>query len=462
MRQPVFFKDMAQQNLLKGFYKTLFSIAIPIILQNLLQTFVNMLDTIMIGRLGSVPIAAVGLGNQIFFMLNMVVFGVSSGCSIFISQFWGAADFKGIRKAFGFMLSFCFLVALLFLAGGTLIPEKLLALYTEDVAVIKEGCRYLRVVSFCYPLLAVSFSCQMAFRSTEHVILPMVTTAFSFVLNIVGNIVFIFGFEPLGIPAFGVAGAAIATVIARFVEMLITVAVGILKKFEAVGSLSELLGFDRAFIVKLLKVGTPVLLSETLWGLGITTQNSIFAHSGTDSFAAFSIMNTVNQLTWVLFIGMGSAAAIILGKKIGANDNDGAVAYAHRFCWFFPLMGGIVGLLLYPLSRLLPLAFNVEPHIIAITQAMLIVLMCTYPSRAFNMLIIIGICRSGGDTIFASVIDNGWMWLIAIPLGCLAAFVWNLSPWTILACLEVEQFLKTVCGILRVRSGKWLHNIVRN
>ena len=450
---------MPKKQLLNGFYKTLFSIAIPIILQNLLQTFVNMMDTIMVGRLGSVPIAAVGLGNQIFFMLNMVVFGVSSGCSIFIAQFWGAKNLSGIRKTFGFMLIVCFFVSLVFLAGGTLIPEKLLSFYTKDEAVLREGIRYLRLVSFCYPMLAISFSCQMAFRSTEHVLLPMVTTAISFVMNVSLNAIFIFGFSPLGIPAMGVLGAALATVISRAVEMIITVGVGIARKFEAMGKIRELLGFNLAFIKKLAFVGIPVLLSETLWGFGITTQNSIFAHAGTDSFAAFSIMNTVSQLTWVFFIGMGSASSVILGKKIGAGDEDGARAYTHRFCTFFPLMGVIIGLLLFPISRLLPFIFNVEPHIIAITQSMLFVLMAMYPFRAFNMLIIVGVCRSGGDTVFASIIDNGWMWLLAIPLGCLATFVWHQPAWLILICLESEQVLKTVCGLWRVKSGKWLHNI---
>ncbi|MBQ8013963.1 MAG: MATE family efflux transporter [Treponema sp.] len=450
---------MPKKQLLNGFYKTLFSIAIPIILQNLLQTFVNMMDTIMVGRLGSVPIAAVGLGNQIFFMLNMVVFGVSSGCSIFIAQFWGAKNLSGIRKTFGFMLIVCFFVSLVFLAGGTLIPEKLLSFYTKDEAVLREGIRYLRLVAFCYPMLAISFSCQMAFRSTEHVLLPMVTTAISFVMNVSLNAIFIFGFSPLGIPAMGVLGAALATVISRAVEMIITVGVGIARKFEAMGKIRELLGFNLAFIKKLAFVGIPVLLSETLWGFGITTQNSIFAHAGTDSFAAFSIMNTVSQLTWVFFIGMGSASSVILGKKIGAGDEDGARAYTHRFCTFFPLMGVIIGLLLFPISRLLPFIFNVEPHIIAITQSMLFVLMAMYPFRAFNMLIIVGVCRSGGDTVFASIIDNGWMWLLAIPLGCLATFVWHQPAWLILICLESEQVLKTVCGLWRVKSGKWLHNI---
>ncbi len=447
------------QNPLHSFYKILFSIAIPIILQNLLQTFINMLDTVMCGRLGPVEIAAVGLGNQIFFMLNMVVFGISSGCSIFVAQFWGQQDLKGIRKTFGIMLILCLFMAFMFALGGIFLPENLIGLYTNDGAVIKTAASYLKIVAWSYPLMAFSLACQMAYRSTEHVVLPMATTAISFVLNAGGNMLFIFGFEPLGIPKMGVAGAALATLISRIVEFFITLFYGRAKHFEAWGTLREMTVFSRPFILKLIKVGLPVLFSETLWGLGITTQNSIFAHTGTDSFAAFSITNTVSQLTWVVFIGMGNAAAIILGKKIGAGDKSGALAFTHRFCWFFPLLGLGIGLFLIPLSCLLPSIFNVDASIIKIAQQMLFVLVFMYPSRAFNMLLIVGICRSGGDTIFASLIDNGWMWIFALPLGYAASFIWGLSAWQILLCLETEQILKTVCGIWRIKSGKWLHKV---
>ncbi len=452
--------SLAKKNQLNGFYKILFSIAIPIILQNLLQTFINMMDTVMVGRIGSVEIAAVGLGNQIFFILNMVVFGVSSGCSIFIAQYWGQQDLKGIRKTFGIMLITCLGVALLFTAGGVFFPRSLISLYTTDTAVIDKACDYLRIVALSYPLMAVSFACQAAFRSTEHVILPMVTTAISFVLNVTGNAVFIFGVESLGIPRMGVAGAAVATFISRAVEFIITISIGNIKKFEAFGSPRELLAFNnKTFLLRLLKVGLPVIFSETMWGLGISTQNSIFAHTGTDSFAAFSITNTVSQLTWVIFIGMGNAAAIILGKKIGSGDKTGAVAYTNRYCWFFPLMGLVIGLFLIPLSFMVPYIFNVDSEIVHIVKTMLFAIAFLYPFRAFNMLLIVGICRSGGDTIFASLIDNGWMWCLAIPLGYFASFKLGLAPWQILLCLETEQLLKTICGFFRVRSGKWLHNV---
>ena len=442
-----------------GFYKSLFTIAIPIILQNLLQTFTNMMDTVMVGQLGETAITSVGLGNQIFFLLNMALFGISSGGAIFISQFWGARNFLGIRKTLTCMMVPAFIVSVLFMAGGLFFPEKILGFYSDDIEVVKLGSSYLRIACLTYPLMAVSFPLQMSYRSTEHVILPMITTMISFVLNILANFILIFGFEPLSIPAFGAPGAAIGTVIARFVELCVTLSVGKLRKFEVFGTIKEHTAVTFEFIKKFFIVVIPVVLSESLWGCGISFQNWIFSHTGTGQYSAFNIMNTVNQLTWVFFIGIGNAAAIILGKKIGAGLEKTAVAFAHRFCWFFPLLGLGIGFILFSLSKLLPFIFKVDPSIISITQSLLMVLMCLYPFRAFNMLIIIGICRSGGDTIFSFIIDNGFMWFVALPLGYVAAFYWGASPWLILLCLEVEQLLKTAAGILRVISGKWLHNV---
>ncbi len=441
----------------KGFYKILFTIAVPIILQNLMQTFVNMLDTVMVGQLGATEIAAVGLGNQIFFMLNMVLFGICSGGSIFIAQYWGSRNIAGIRKSLGIMLCGAVTTSLVFFAGGVFVPDVLISLYTNDIEVIQIAADYLRIVVFSYPMMAVSFALQMSFRSTEHVKLPMVSTIISFGLNGLFNWLLIFGIGP--VPAFGVIGAALATLISRLVELFITVLWSYSSKYESCGTMKEYLSFDKKFIARFIKISIPVIISESCWGLGITVQNSIYAHTGTDAFAAFSITNTISQLTWVFFIGMGNASSIIMGKKIGAGDIEGTKAYAFRYSWFLPLLGLAGSCLLFPLSCLLPLLFNVDRSIIAIAKSMLYILMVTYPFRAFNMLLIVGILRCGGDTIYSSIIDNGWMWLVALPLGAVAAFVWNLPPFAIMLCLEIEQLLKTLSGIPRVVSGKWLHNV---
>lgn len=450
---------------LPGFYSLIFSLSIPIILQNLMQTFINMLDTIMVGRLGAVEIASVGLGNQIYFMMIMVIFGITSGGAIFISQFWGQNNIKGIRHTTGIMNLLALCVSVLFMVTALFWPEFLLSLYSKDSAVIEQGAHYLRIVALSYPLNAVSFSFQMSFRSTEHVYLPMACTGVSLVLNALLNFVLIFGIQAhfgsfeVAVPALGTLGAALATLISRLVEFFIVIFYSYSHKFECCGSIKEMLSFDFLFVKKIFKVAIPVIISETLWGLGITFQNGIYARTGTDVIAAFNIMNTVSQLTWVFFIGMGNASAIILGKKIGSGQTDEAHAYAARFCWFMPLSGAVIALLLFPISFLLPHIFNVDNSIILIARSMMYVLICVYPLRAFNMLLIVGICRAGGDTLFGMIDDNGCMWLISIPLGFAAAFFWKFSPWLIMLCLESEQLVKASFGLWRIKTGKWLHNL---
>lgn len=200
-------------------FKSLFVIALPIILQNLMQSTVNMLDTLMVGQLGSVEIAAVGLGNQIYMLLNMVLFGISSGGAIFIAQFWGKKENSGIWKMEGVMFSFSMVIALIFTFASVFFPKFLIGLYSKDFHVIEIGARYLRIVAFSFPFFAMSFAFSMALRSTEHVKLPMVATMISLVLNAILNYLLIFGIGFF--PSLGIVGAAIATCISRIVECFI-------------------------------------------------------------------------------------------------------------------------------------------------------------------------------------------------------------------------------------------------
>ena len=441
---------------IEGFYKRLASIAFPIMLQNLLQTFINMLDTIMVGRLGSTEIAAVGLGNQVFFVLNMILFGISSGGSVFIAQFWGKKDIDGIKRSLGIMLFLSLIASAIFTVGAIIMPATIIGWYSPDPRVVELGAQYLRIVGFSYIMTAISFAFTLAFRSTEHVHLPMFTTGASLATNAVFNYLFIFVF------GWGVQGAAVATVISRAVEMIFTLSWSYSHHFEACGSLKTYFSFDRGFVAKFLKVALPVMINETFWGLGITVQNSIFAHAGTDAITAFNITGTISQLTWVFFIGLGNGMGVIIGKFIGAGDTDKARAYARRSVWFMPAMGAAIGIFLWPLSKTLPFFFKVEPSIISSATQMLLVLMCLYPICAFNMNWIVGVCRAGGDTIFAALCEIGCLWIVSIPLGATAAFEWKLPAVLIYVCLQSEQVVKVFLGMYRVLSGKWLHDVTKN
>jgi putative MATE family efflux protein len=442
----------------RQFYKNLFTIAVPITLQNLINSFVNMVDTVMIGRLGTVEIAAVGLGNQVFFLFNMILFGICSGGAIFTAQFWGKQDIQGIRKNTGLCLLFSMAAALVFTLGALLFPRTILGIYSRDPEVIAAGARYLGTLAPSFIPFGVSFVFIITLRSIEKVRLAMMTTVIALSINVVLNYLFIFGAGPL--PAMGVTGAAAATVIARIAEMTILIAFSYGKKYPLAGNIREFTGFNAAFAQRFLRITAPVILNELMWSLGVTVQNIIFARTNTNAIAAFNITNTVSQLTWVIFIGLGNGVAVLIGKKIGEGDEQGARDYARYVTRFAPLLAAAAALILFPSSLLLPLIFNVNARVLSIAFSMFIVLCCSYPLRAFNMTIIVGVCRAGGDTIFCTLVEIIFMWAIALPLGAAASFIFHAPEWLIYICLCGDELFKMIFGYWRHKTGKWLHNVI--
>jgi putative MATE family efflux protein len=451
MRSITLFND-------KQFYKSLFTIAIPIMLQNLVNSFVNMVDTVMIGRLGTVEIAAVGLGNQFFFTFNMILFGICSGSAIFTAQFWGKRDMPGIRVNTGFTLILNLLLSLIFTLGALLFPGEILRIYSRDPAVIALGAAYIKTLAPAFIPFGVSFVFVQTLRSTEKVRLAMVSTLIALSINVGLNYLFIFGFGP--IPALGVVGAAIATVIARFTETGILVGVSYARRYPPAGTFRELTAFKGPCIARFFTIVTPVVLNELIWSLGVMFQNIIIARTHTDAIAAFNITNTFSQLTWVVFIGLGNGVAVLIGKKIGQGDERTARDYAARITRFAPILAGGAALVILALSRLLPFVFRVNQNVLSLIDVMFLILAVVYPFRAFNMAMIIGVCRSGGDTRFCILYDVLFMWAVSIPLAAAASFIFHAPVWAAYLCICVEDPIKMSFGLWRLKTGKWLHNVV--
>ncbi len=435
----------------------LFRIAIPIALQNLVASSVNMLDTIMVGRLGAVELAAVGLGNQVFFLLLLLLFGIGSGSGVFTAQYWGARDQAGIRRTTGLALALGLSASLVFTAASLAAPRAILGLYSRDPAVLDAGASYLRIVAWSYPALAASFMFSMALRGVERVRLPLAATIISLSANAFLNWVLIFG--TLGFPALGVRGAAIATIVSRWLEAGIVLAVTYTKKHPPAGSLRELTDWTRPYVSRFAGIVLPVVFNEVAWSLGITFYNGIFARISTEAIAAFNIQSTISQLSMVLFMGTANASAVMLGKRIGEGNREGAYDWAGRFAALGPVLGAAIGILLLPTVRALPLLFRLEPEVLRQAGAMVYCLAAVFPIKVFNLHIVVGVCRSGGDTKFAAFFDIFGVWIVGVPLAALGAFAWHLEPWIVFLLLGMDEAAKFGLGLWRLRSRKWLRNV---
>jgi len=419
----------------------------------------------MVGQLGSIDIAAVGLGNQIFFVMNIMMFGIVSGGSIFIAQYWGKKDLSGVHGTIGITLAASFIISLIFFFAATFAPAFCIRIYSKDQEVIARGASYLKAVAPSYLFTGIGFAIGHAARSTERVKLPMFATGISVIANGILNYLLIFGlhFRNLQIlPSLGIIGAAIATNIARIIELLILLIVPYAKHYEIAVAPAKYFHHQAGFLPRYIKIAIPVLINESLWGFGTSMQSAIFGHSGTDVIAAANITSTISNLIWTFFIGCGNAAAIMIGKKIGEQKHEEAQTLAEKLTAFMVSSAACLSLLLIPLAFTLKYFFKVEPEVLHMAQVFLFITVILFPLWSINMITVVGICRSGGDTIYALIMDVGFMWLISLPLGFCAVQFWHLPFWAVFLCVHSEDIFKSTMGILRLKSGKWLHDVTQD
>ena len=442
----------------KTFYKVLIGIALPITIQNLISTSLNMVDTVMIGRLGEKQIAAVGLANQLFFLFILIAFGTNSGASIFIAQYWGKKDTLQIRKVLGLSLLVGGTISLFFAAGAFFIPEFILRIFTEDGQVVLLGSQYLRIVSFSYLMTTVSFAYGFASRSVGQAKLPMYVSAASLLCNTLLNYLLIFG--KFGFPMMGIRGAAIATVISRFLEMFLLLFIIYKKGDTLAAKFHEMLDFSKPFVLKFFRTTLPVILNEGFWSLGMVIYSIAYARIGTGAIAAVQISNTIQNVFMVLNMGLANASAVMLGNELGANKIDKAISYGYTFLILGPVMGIVFGAILYLTSPLILSIFKISESVYNDAFKIIIVMSIFMFVKIYNAIVIVGIFRSGGDTKFALVLELGSVWCIGVPLAFLGAFLWKLPVYWVVVLVSLEEVVKAVIGLPRVISKKWARNMV--
>ncbi|MCB2288273.1 MATE family efflux transporter [Clostridium sp. CS001] len=442
----------------KRFYKSILTIALPIALQNLISNSLNMVDTMMIGKLGVTEIAAVGLANQYFFFFALILFGINSGAGIFIAQFWGQKDVLNIRRMLGLALITGISVALIFTIGGFFIPERILRLFLKNPDVIKLGSDYLRIVCLSYILNTISFGYAFACRSIGKARIPMYVSIVALLSNTLLNYLLIFG--NFGFPQMGVKGAAIATLIARVIEIILILGIIYNEKGVLAAKISELTDLSANFIKRYFKTATPVILNEGFWALGMVMYSVAYASIGKNELASAQIANTIQGIFLVVSMGLANATAIMIGNKIGAKEEKLGITYAKRFCIIGPVAGIIMGMGLFLASPLILSIFKLPMNAYKDTRGILIVMSIYMAIKVFNTTMIVGILRSGGDTKFALFLEVGAVWLVGVPLAFLGAIVWKLPIYYVVAIVSLEEVVKMAIGVPRIVSKKWMKNVI--
>jgi putative MATE family efflux protein len=443
----------------REYYPQLYKIAIPIALQSFIMSSLNMVGVVMIGQLGAVPVAAVGLANQIFFLLTLMLFGIYTGSAMFTAQLWGIKDVANIRKVLGLALTMGIGTGTLFLIIAEVFPAGVLSIYSQDPDVIAMGSLYLRILGLSFIPYAISFCYAIVLRSTGDVQTPLIVTLTALSLNTLLSYALIFG--KLGLPPMGVAGAGIAVVVSRIVELVLILLLTYRKDSPSAAKLRELFSYDLDFARRVLKPVLPVVINEMLWSLGITAYSVVYARISTDSIAAMNIVASIDQMALVLFNGIGNACAILVGNRIGAGEEDQAFRYAARTEALGMLGGLAIGALVLVSSDMILSLYKVPPQVIEYAHNALVILGVLLWLRASNMIMFIGIFRSGGDTRFALILDGLIIWVVGVPLAFLGAFVFHLPVYWVYLLVMSEEITKWSLGAYRFFSRKWIHNLAK-
>ena len=442
----------------RTFLRELLTIAIPISFQQLIYASLNMIDVFMVGQLGETAIAAVGLSNQVFFVLILILFGATSGMAIFTAQFWGKHEIEPIRKVLGMSLITAACVALIFTLVATLMPEAVLGFYTDDTEVIDLGSSYLRIVGFTYIAVAIATAYIAVLRSIQLIRLTIIATVSALTFKTILGYGLIFGIG--GLPELGVRGAAIGTASGWTLELVLLLILIYTQKTPLAANPLTLFSFDKAFFGRVLKTVWPAVANELFWSFGITTYYAIYAHIGTDSIAAVNINATIEELGFVVFMGLANGCAVMVGNRIGARKKDEAYEIVRRVIIIGVTFAVIVGVIIFFLRDVVVGRYDLSPSGAKNVRMLMLMMACTLWIRMFNFSTFVGALRAGGDTRFALIMEICSIWLIGVPAAYIAAFVFHLPVYYVYLAVSIEEIAKAFVSGWRFKSKKWIHDLV--
>lgn len=452
----------------KAFYRYLIFLAFPMIVQNGITSFVSFLDNIMVGQIGTEPMSGVAIVNQLFFVFNICIFGGVSGAGIFSAQFFGKGDYEGQKYTFRFKLYACLLITAIACVLFHFLDEPLISLYLNDGGsvgntrlALSYGKEYLAIMIFGLLPFAVSQTYVSTIRETGQTFVPMVSGIVAVITNLVLDYVLIFG--AFGAPELGVAGAAIATVIARYTECLIVVVwahrhlyknpylIGVYKGLRIPGSI----------LADIFRKGLPLMFNEMLWAVGMAVIVQCYAVRGLEVVAAQNISSTISNLFNIVYLQLGNCISIVVGQKLGAGQLEEAKDADNKIIFFDVACCACISVIMILLGGLFPEIYKTEPGIKALAKNFIIISAMAMPLCAFSHCSYFTL-RSGGKTIVTFLFDSVYTWVVMIPYAFVLSRFTTLSITMVFFLVSFTEIIKVIIGFFMIKSNVWLQNIVNS
>ena len=448
----------------KVFWKSAIRLAVPVALQNMLISSYSLADTLLVSNLGTASLSSVGMIGQWTFLMNMILVGFCSATSVFAAQFWGIKDTKRIKHICGISLIFALAVSVLFTVVSIAFPHMVISIFNKDEEVLSLGTDYLRVVAYSYIAVAITNILSSVLRAVENVKLPMYASAFTTVLNIFLDYCMIFG--KFGFAKMGVKGAALATTVSAWLGVVLIVVISLCQKNIIAGKPKEYFSFSKNEVVSYLKKAAPVVLNEGMWGGGTFVYNVIFANMGYEYFSAVTILRSFENIALVMFFGMGSAASVMIGKSIGKGKIKESVTDSKRFCIIVPVLAVILSVFIVIFRHQLVGIFNMGSNISELTlktaNIIMVIYAVAFPTRMLPYIQIVGIFRSGGDTVTGTKFELFCLWALSVPATIIAVYVFKVPFVVAFAIMYIfEDIPKNIFSIRHFLSNKWIKPVTK-
>ncbi len=437
----------------KKFYSTVLAIALPIALQGFITSGVNMMDTVMIGKVGETELSAVSLANQFITIFHIFCMGIGMGASVLVSRYYGMKDKDGLKNTVSIMLRLCLIMSVIFFLLTLLFPTGIMKIYTDEKPIIALGKDYLIYSLFSYFLLGLSLTSTIVLRNVGQVKIPLYTSIGAFFINIGANYIFIFAFD------MSVKGAALGTLVARIFEFCVICGYLFLKDENIGFRLKDIFLPVGSLWREYIRVSIPVLISDGILALGNSSVAMVIGRLGESFVAANAVTTVTQQLSSVMIQGFSQAGAIVTGYTLGEGDVEKTKRQGEAFLGLGILFGAVAAGIIMLISQPMINMYNFPEETKHLASELMLSISIIVLFQATNSIMTKGVLRGGGDTKILMLADNIFLWITSIPLGILAAFVFELSPFWIYFFLKIDQVLKAFWCVIRLKSGKWIKKI---